>query len=617
MRIRVFLRLVLAAVLIAAVVPVLAGGQGGDQFLDGIGETALVARYVCAANTEDSSRNNFHAALRGTGGAFIEDPRFGRALELVGTGGYIQLPGHALAGEDTISVTGWFYLPTGASGPFFDFGQSASSRIFAGVTAAGFRASVVSGATVRETTTATVPVNQWIHVAVVLDPARRVLTTYLDGARVGQAADVAATAAQLINQASGDANRLYIGRSQDAAAATLQGRIRDIRVYRVALTDAQVATIHGNASGSQAGGRRGAPPPPVISTAAIPKESPLASRLARVPDITAADDRRQPPAPPARDSRRLSRRRQRPEGPCDLAGAQGQQPGGKARHLHRDGHGARHDVPAEGHGDGVAVRQAGCGSGAEPGAVRPRPRRSRERHQGARHAVHQEPRQVHPRAGRDEPRQLPLQLPGRVRAAAARGRQAARRVGQPDDAAARARQRALPVGHRPGVREHHVRRIAAGELPPEDELPDRHAARPVAEVRQAGEGRRPVQRRPDQRAAGRRPHGIRLEPPRRGDQDRLLELGTGVHQRVSAGPVHHAREGRDLRHPGHADLGSLLHPAQDPRRPAGLLRSGREPQGARDRAGHGRTGPTHASRPFRPTRASACGAATSRASTAA
>ena len=57
-------------------------------------------------------------------------------------------------------------------------------------------------------------------------------------------------------------------------------------IYRVALTDQQVSTIRTNGlPGRQATGRRGAPPPE-ISTAAIPKDSPLASRLTSVPDIT-------------------------------------------------------------------------------------------------------------------------------------------------------------------------------------------------------------------------------------------------------------------------------------------------------------------------------------------
>src|SRR5262245_24143956 len=49
--------------------------QGGDQFLDGIGETSLTARYQLESNAEDSSRNQFHATLKGTG-SFVEDALF-------------------------------------------------------------------------------------------------------------------------------------------------------------------------------------------------------------------------------------------------------------------------------------------------------------------------------------------------------------------------------------------------------------------------------------------------------------------------------------------------------------------------------------------------------------
>lgn len=284
--IRLFLGVILPIILMSPVLPARQVAQGSDAFLDGIGETALVARYVLAANTEDSSRNHFHAALRGSGGAFVEDARFGRALELTGNGSYVQLPGDALAGEDTVSVSARVFVPTGGSGPFFDFGQSTSKRLFAGVTAAGFRASVVSGETRTETPVAPIPVNQWVHLAVVFDPAQHVLTAYLDGVRVGQATNVSITAEQLIDRTSRDANHLYFGRSQDEAAATFQGRLRDVRVYRVPLTDAQVAAINANAS-ARGQGARGRAAAPVISTAAIPRESPLASRLARVPDIQA------------------------------------------------------------------------------------------------------------------------------------------------------------------------------------------------------------------------------------------------------------------------------------------------------------------------------------------
>ena len=42
--------------------------SGGDQILDGIGETALVARYVFNGDANDASRNALHATLRGAGG---------------------------------------------------------------------------------------------------------------------------------------------------------------------------------------------------------------------------------------------------------------------------------------------------------------------------------------------------------------------------------------------------------------------------------------------------------------------------------------------------------------------------------------------------------------------
>ncbi|MFO7693115.1 MAG: LamG-like jellyroll fold domain-containing protein, partial [Vicinamibacterales bacterium] len=279
---------VLAAVLLAPLVRGLVADQGGGQFLDGIGETALVARYLFNGSAEDSSRNHLHATLQGSGAAFVADERFGRVLELAGSGSFVQLPGQALAGEDAVSVTGWIYLPTGALGPIFDVGHGASNRLFASVSAAsGFSAGVAAGGMRLGTEPAPVSVNQWMHVAVVFDPPNGRLAAYLNGARAGQAAAAGITVAQLIRQGAGGENRLYIGRAQDDAATTFHGKLRDVRLYRVALTDAQVAAINGAASGRQSGRGRGGTPPPEISAAAIPKQSPLASRLERVPDIQA------------------------------------------------------------------------------------------------------------------------------------------------------------------------------------------------------------------------------------------------------------------------------------------------------------------------------------------
>ena len=274
-----------STVLVARVHARQAGQQGGDQFLDGIGETGLVARYLLTANAEDSSRNQAHATLRGTGGTFVEDSQFRNVLLLTGDGSHLQLPGDAVAGEDALSVSGWLFLPTGATGPFFDFGQNASTRLFVIASPAGLRAAVAFQGKVQETAPAKFLENQWIHVVVVLDPAAHVLTTYMDGVRVGRV-DVAVNAAQILPQESGSATRVFIGRSQDDNEPTLHARLRDVRIYRIALNDTQIATIRRNALAGRQSTRGRGTPPPEISTAAIPKESPLASRLSSVPDVT-------------------------------------------------------------------------------------------------------------------------------------------------------------------------------------------------------------------------------------------------------------------------------------------------------------------------------------------
>jgi len=286
MTVRTFFALFLASAVVLSARSVSETAQGGDQFLDGIGETGLAARYVLASNAEDSSRNNFHATLRGSGGTFVEDSRFGRALQLTGNGAYVQLPGQALNGEDTVSVTAWLFLASGASGTVFDFGQDAATRFHATAGGAGFRASIAARGVANGTDPKPIPENQWVHLAVVVDPGARSLTAYLDGARAGRATDVGVSLEQVLHQSSADANHLFIGRGQDMAEPTLYARVRDVRLYRIALTEQQVATIRGNALSRQPGGGR-APAATEISTAAIPLASPLASQLERVPDVFA------------------------------------------------------------------------------------------------------------------------------------------------------------------------------------------------------------------------------------------------------------------------------------------------------------------------------------------
>ncbi|HEX7576837.1 MAG TPA: hypothetical protein VF430_02240, partial [Verrucomicrobiae bacterium] len=106
--------------------------SGGDQILDGIGETALVARYALNGNTEDRSRNTYNATLHGSAATFVEDAQFGKVLSLPGeSGGYLQIPGQALIGLDSVSVAGWIFVRSAAPWQrFFDFGPNSTVNFF-------------------------------------------------------------------------------------------------------------------------------------------------------------------------------------------------------------------------------------------------------------------------------------------------------------------------------------------------------------------------------------------------------------------------------------------------------------------------------------------------------
>ncbi|HXH06555.1 MAG TPA: beta-L-arabinofuranosidase domain-containing protein [Vicinamibacterales bacterium] len=264
------------------------GGQAGGQAVPGLDASALVAHYPLDGDTRDASTSGSPASLVGAGGSFVEDPAFRRALLLTGDGSHLELPGAVLAGARAASVTGWLFLPTGAAGPFFDFGRSASTRLYALADPSGFTAAIVAdGRIVGETAPRPFPENQWVHLAVVLDPARQALVTYLDGLEAGEATGVTVDLAQIVGDGSSGGARLLVGRSREEAEPAIHARLRDLRVYRVALTGAQVAAIRRTTRpGRPATGDRETLPTPDVAAGTIPDESPLASRLSHVPDIT-------------------------------------------------------------------------------------------------------------------------------------------------------------------------------------------------------------------------------------------------------------------------------------------------------------------------------------------
>ena len=226
--------------------------QSGDQILDGIGETALIARYTFAGDIKDWSRNNLHGSIQGKI-RFIDDEQFGTVISISGEEGtFISFPPQTVRGEESLSISGWIYLSSQESGQvLFDFGKSSQAHLSVAQTgtnnAEAFLALVASPKENYQAGFSALTPYKWHHLSVVVDVPAKALRTYINGKLAGETTDVELELEQLFDNSSVKNNRLYIGKSMSSAKQHLNAKLHDFRIYRIPLSASQVATIHNNA----------------------------------------------------------------------------------------------------------------------------------------------------------------------------------------------------------------------------------------------------------------------------------------------------------------------------------------------------------------------------------
>lgn len=233
-----------------------AQAEGGDEFLDGIGETALISRYIFNGNLEDWSRNGLDASVSGTGYAFVADKTFGKVLSLPGgeNGAFIQVPTVALDDAVSFSVTGWVNLSQKKPGQtLFDLGTDASRHL--GLFPLGQKRggscevsfSSDDAAEKKGLSTFSIRPDSWAHLAVVMDAAEKSICLYVDGQKVAHEAGLPLSASSFLDLDHPDINKLYLGRSIADDGMRFGGLLHDIRIYRRALSAQQIEVIRHNA----------------------------------------------------------------------------------------------------------------------------------------------------------------------------------------------------------------------------------------------------------------------------------------------------------------------------------------------------------------------------------
>jgi DUF1680 family protein len=221
--------------------------QGGDQILDGIGETGLIARYTFEENVKDWSRNNLHATIQGSY-SFESDRLFSNVLSIPGEGKtYVSIPGEALKGQEAISVTTWVLPLSDSEGQvLFDFGTSSSSHFQLSLTGSqGINAQIMNSSDSYTVQGPSLDIYRWNHIAMVIDPASKIFHLYVNGEQTDKVTNLDLELDDLFGDS--DETKLFIGTALDSKSTKLAARLYDFRIYRIPLSTGQISDIRMNA----------------------------------------------------------------------------------------------------------------------------------------------------------------------------------------------------------------------------------------------------------------------------------------------------------------------------------------------------------------------------------
>src|SRR5690606_21670919 len=219
--------------------------QEGDQILDGIGETALTARYVLDGDLRDWSRNNLHAAQNGTKVDFVKDDVFGKVARLSqGDVNGIELPGKLVTTAESLSISGWFSLGSAEEAYLVDFGTNEQNHFSIGVFDGNLIAKVATTNKVIQAKKDDIKSKQWHHFAVIYNIVSSNFELYVDGKLEDTSKISNKGILQLLGIQSTNNADFYIGQPLSGDERKDNVKLYDFRIYHVALSEQQVQRIY-------------------------------------------------------------------------------------------------------------------------------------------------------------------------------------------------------------------------------------------------------------------------------------------------------------------------------------------------------------------------------------
>ena len=145
---------------------------------------------------------------------------------------------------------GFFFRSKKTGQRFFDFGKNSKSHFFAAPIGTreneGYQAQIKTRSGKYTVISPAVEAFKWNHLAIVIDVQSQTLNTYLNGALISKAENVPVELEHLFDNKSGKKNKLYIGKSLTSDKTYLNAKLHDFRIYRIPLSEKQIARIHDN-----------------------------------------------------------------------------------------------------------------------------------------------------------------------------------------------------------------------------------------------------------------------------------------------------------------------------------------------------------------------------------
>ncbi len=191
--------------------------------------------------TAGDSTGNGNAGTLENGAAWTTG-KSGSAVLLDGIDDYVSLPEGIVADFDDFTIATWVYLDAADTwSRIFDFGDDRGRYMFLtprnGDGVVQFTTSTIYGYNNQSITgSASLPTDQWVHVAVALED--NVGRLYINGFLVAANTNMSFPPAQIRSTP-----RNWIGRSQYSNDAYLDGNVDDFRIYEGAMTTAELYTL--------------------------------------------------------------------------------------------------------------------------------------------------------------------------------------------------------------------------------------------------------------------------------------------------------------------------------------------------------------------------------------